>query len=77
MCRQQKLGTEELNKHMGWFPVNTMTITRDMSKNVPGGEGIVIVVRWHDDMLGDKERRFPNERDAFEFALKEFKQLCM
>jgi hypothetical protein len=57
---------------MGWTPVNKMTIERDFKTRE-------IIIKWHDDQLGDKEKRFPFEKqtEALCFASTEFKQVCM
>lgn len=57
---------------MGWTPVNKMAITRDFKTRE-------IVITWHDEILGDKEKRFTFEqkKEAFEFAAREFNSPAM
>ena len=57
---------------MGWNPVNKMTLTRDSKTRE-------VIVSWHDDVTGDHERRFSfeKEKDALEFAAREFNQVAM
>jgi len=57
---------------MGWTPVNKVSIERTFCPHE-------IVVRWHDDMFGDKEKKFGFHEDAeaLAFALDKFKSLCM
>ena len=63
---------------MGFTPVNTVTIERNFNSGVIGGER-ELIVKWHDDITGDHEKRFGfREADAaFEFAAKQFKSLSM
>ena len=57
---------------MGWTPVNKISLERDFKTRE-------IIIKWHDDMLGDKEKRFPFEqkKEAMEFVAHEFNNLCM
>ena len=61
---------------MGWFPINSLTLERDFKTRE-------VVVKWKDDMLGDKEKRFPmkdelqDKAEVMEFVTKTFYELAM
>jgi hypothetical protein len=57
---------------MGFTPVNHMEIDRDF-------ETREIILKWRDDVLGPKEKRFKFEEkvEAMAFATRTFNALCM
>jgi hypothetical protein len=57
---------------MGWYPVSEIKIIRNYTPRE-------IIVTWTDAILGAKEKRFAfdQEKEAMEFATKEFNLLAM